>query len=324
MELQKILMVAAACIGFINLSKYLLKILQWIWITFFRPGKDLKQQYGSWALVTGSTDGIGKALAFELAARGLNLVLVARNPIKLKSTLEDILQKHGGIAVKTVVVDFSNCGGEEIARVIGEEIRDLDLGILINNVGSAYPYARFFHEVDPQLLESVVRVNVVAATWVTKAVVRGMLEKKKKKKGAIVNVGSGSSSYCVSSYPLYTVYAATKAYVAMLSKSMSMEYKQHGIDVQCQIPLLVATKMASIKKPSFFIPSPETYSKASINWIGHHDQICLPYWPHSLQAAAIRLLPETFLDLCLLKYFVGMRARGLRKDSKIGHLKSHG
>lgn len=82
---------------------------------------------------------------------------------------------------------------------------------MINNVGLAYPYARFFHEVDLELMESVVRVNVEGTTWVTKAVIPGML---KKRKGAIVNIGSGSSA-CVSSYLLYTIYAATKAYVSL-------------------------------------------------------------------------------------------------------------
>ncbi|KAI3452635.1 hypothetical protein Pfo_009299 [Paulownia fortunei] len=318
MELQNTILLIAACLGFITLSKFLLNTLVWIWIMFLRPGKNLKE-YGSWALVTGSTDGIGKALAFELASKGLNLVLIGRNPSKLQVTSKEIEQKYCGVAIKTVVIDFSSCRGDEIARIIEEETRGLDLGILINNVGLAYPYARFLHEVDLELMESVVRVNVEGTTWVTKTVITGMLEKRK---GAIVNIGSGSSAV-VSSYPLYTIYAATKAYVAMLSKSISLEYKQHGIDVQCQIPLLVATKMASIKKSSLFIPSPEAYSKASIRWIGQHDHICVPYWPHALQACIMCLLPDPLLDWCLFRYLLGMRARGRRKDSRIGHLKDH-
>ncbi|PIN26392.1 putative short chain-type dehydrogenase [Handroanthus impetiginosus] len=197
---------------------------------FLRPGKNLKE-YGSWALITGSTDGIGKSLAFELASKGLNLVLVGRNPLKLQLTSKEIQQKHDGVAIKTLVIDFASCRGEEIARIIEEEIKGVDVGILINNVGLAYPYARFFDEVDMELMENVLRVNIEGTTWVTKCVIQGMLEKRK---GAIVNIGSGSSA-CVSSYPLYTVYAASKAYVAMLSKSISLEYKQHGIDVQCQV-----------------------------------------------------------------------------------------
>ncbi|GFP88330.1 very-long-chain 3-oxoacyl-coa reductase 1 [Phtheirospermum japonicum] len=191
MAAPNLVLLIPASLGFIILSKSLLQIFRWAWTMFFRPAKNLKS-YGSWAMVTGSTDGIGKALAFELA-----------------------------------------CGGEEIGRRVDEKTKGLDLGIVVNNVGLAYPYAKFLHEVDLELLESVVRVNVVGTTFVTRAVILGMLEKKKK--GVIVNVGSGSSG-CVSSYPLYSVYAATKSYVAMLSRSLSMEYKQHGINVQCQVP----------------------------------------------------------------------------------------
>lgn len=205
MEIQTLLLLTAATFGFITLSKFLLELLLSIWTFFIRPAKDLKS-YGSWAAVTGSTDGIGKALAFELAARGLNILLIGRNATKLEDTSREIRRRHGGVSVRTAVIDFAG-RGEEIALAVEEAIRGLDLGILVNNAGLAYPYARFLHEVDDGLMEGVIGVNVTAATWVTKAAVAGMMERKK---GAIVNVGSGSSA-CVPSYPLVTVYAATKA-----------------------------------------------------------------------------------------------------------------
>lgn len=205
MEIQTFLVLTALTFGFISLSKFLLTLLLSIWTLFLRPAKDLKS-YGSWAAVTGSTDGIGKALAFELAARGLNILLIGRNSTKLEDTSREIRRRHGGVSVRTAIIDLSD-RGEEIARAVEAAIKGLDLGILVNNAGLAYPYARFLHEVDDGLMESVVGVNVTAATWVMRAAVAGMMERKR---GAIVNVGSGSSA-CVSSYPLVTVYAATKA-----------------------------------------------------------------------------------------------------------------
>ncbi|XP_059633607.1 very-long-chain 3-oxoacyl-CoA reductase 1-like [Cornus florida] len=311
MEFHYLILLATATLGLISLCKSIVNIFIWVWVIFLRPPKNLKQ-YGSWALVTGSTDGIGKSVSFELASKGLNLVLVGRNPSKLETTSNEIIEKYGTqISIKTIVIDFAKLRGEEVARSIQEGIEGLDLGILINNVGLAYPYARFFHEVDLEMIESVIRVNIEGTTWVTRAVLPCML---KKKRGAIVNIGSGSS-VAVSSYPLYTVYAATKAYVAMFSKCISLEYKKHGIDIQCQIPLLVATKMASIKRSSFFIPSPETYSKASLHVIGSDQHLCMPYWPHSLQWSLMQALPDALLDWCLFRYFLGMRKRGLQKDS---------
>ncbi|KAI8526952.1 hypothetical protein RHMOL_Rhmol12G0038800 [Rhododendron molle] len=198
---------------------------------FLRPPKNLKQ-YGSWALITGSANGIGKALALELASKGLGLVLVDRDSLNLEATCQQIREENGGNAsVKTIVIDFSKLRGDEIAKKVEEGIAGLDVGTLINNAGLTHPNPRFLHEVDLEMAESIVGVNVVGTTWVTKAVLPGML---KRKKGAIVNIGSGSS-VAVSSYPLFTIYAATKAFIAMLSRSISMEYKQHGIDIQCQV-----------------------------------------------------------------------------------------
>ncbi|KAK4365955.1 hypothetical protein RND71_013835 [Anisodus tanguticus] len=306
-------------LGFIALSKSIVKFIIWVWASFLRPSKNLKEYYGAWVLITGSTDGIGKALAFELAAKGLNLILVGRNPTKLEDTVNGINEKYGGkISIRTVVIDFAKCRPDEIVKKIEEEaiFDDVDVGILINNAGLSYPYAKYLHEVDLELMESLMKVNMVGLSCVTKSIIPRMLLKKK---GAIVNIGSGSSS-TVSSYPLYSVYAATKAYVQMLSKSLSIEYKQQGIDVQCQIPLLVATKMTYIKKSSLFIPSAEAYSKASIKWIGY-DEICMPYWPHAIQGFIIRALPEKLVDQILFWYFNGMRKRGMHRDSKLAKMK---
>ncbi|KAH7834429.1 hypothetical protein Vadar_024399 [Vaccinium darrowii] len=300
MELQSLILVAIATSGFISLSNHLAKLLTWVWVMFLRPPKNLKQ-YGSWALVTGSTDGIGRALASELASKGLGLILVGRDPLKLKATCQQIREENGGnLSVKTIVIDFSKLRGDEIAKKVEEGIEGLDVGILINNAGLAYSFARFLHEVDLELMESIVGVNIVGTTWVTKAVLPGML---KRKKGAIVNIGSGSSA-AVSSYPLVTIYAATKAFIAMLSTSMSLEYKQHGIDIQCQFPLLVATKMIStiVERSSLFIPSPETYSKASLRAIGY-EQSSVPYWPHALQWCILRALPDALVDWFIFWYY---------------------
>ncbi|KAH7834008.1 hypothetical protein Vadar_011872 [Vaccinium darrowii] len=134
----------------------------------------------------------------------------------------------------------------------------------------------------------------------------------KRKKGAIVNIGSGSSG-AVSSFPLVIIYAATKAFIAMLSRSMSLEYKQHGIDIQCQIPLRVVTKMLkSTTRSSFFFPSPETYVKSTLRAIGY-EQISVPYWPHSLQWCLLRAVPDAVLDWYLFRHNSGMRKRGLEK-----------
>ncbi|KAK5838863.1 very-long-chain 3-oxoacyl-CoA reductase 1-like [Gossypium arboreum] len=302
-----------SCLGFISLCKPILGFIKWVWVMFLRPPKNLKHHYGSWAIVTGCTDGIGKALAFQLASKGLNLVLVGRNPLKLVATTDAILENFGAqVGTRNVVIDLAKTSGEEISKTMEDAIEGLDIGVLVNNAGLAYEGARFLHEVDSEVAESIIKVNIVAATWITKAVVPIMA---KKKKGAIVNVGSGSyGGFC--SYPLYTIYAATKAYLTMFSRSINLEYKKIGIDIQCQVPLFVATKMTKFKTSSLFIPSAEMFSKASLRWVGHDEHLCVPYWPHSLQCFVLNALPDSLKDPYIFHYFLGMRKRMLLKDSK--------
>ncbi|CAI9089243.1 OLC1v1023781C3 [Oldenlandia corymbosa var. corymbosa] len=232
---KEAILLLLAVSGFISVTKCILKFITWTWKMFIRPPKNLLQ-YGSWAVITGPTDGIGKALAFELASKGLNLVLIGRNTSKLDATEHEIRNlHHHKVEIKKVVFDFAKCcygiGENQVDDEIEDAIRGLDVGILINNAGLAYPYARYFHEVDVELMESIIKVNIEGVIRVTKAVIPIML---KKKKGSIVNIGSASSGV-VPSYPLYSIYAATKAYVAMFSRSMSLEYKRDGIDIQCQV-----------------------------------------------------------------------------------------
>jgi 17beta-estradiol 17-dehydrogenase / very-long-chain 3-oxoacyl-CoA reductase len=199
---------ALAAAGLLVAARAAVRLALWVYAAFLRPGKNLRRRYGAWAVVTGATDGIGRAIAFRLAAAGLGLVLVGRNPEKLAAVAAEIKAKRPKVPeVRTFVLDFAGEGLAAGVESLKEAIRGLDVGVLVNNAGVSYPYARYFHEVDEELMRSLIRVNVEGVTRVTHAVLPGMVERKR---GAIVNIGSGAASV-VPSDPLYSVYAATKA-----------------------------------------------------------------------------------------------------------------
>lgn len=281
-------------LGLLSIFTYIFSVLKWAYITFLRPSKDLKKTYGSWALITGSSDGIGRAFAFELAGLGLDLILVSRSLKKLEHVACDIKHKFPSVNIKVVAIDFSR-DMSYVTREIERVIQGLDVGVLVNNVGITYPRAMYFHEVDQETWMEIVRVNVGAVSGVTKAVLPGMI---RKRKGAIINIGSGAS-IVVPSHPLYAIYAATKAYIDQLSRSLHVEYKNQGIDVQCQVPLYVATKMAlnvaSVNKPTLFIPTAEDYATAAVRRIGYEAR-CTPFWAHSLQWCMASVVPKSWLD----------------------------
>ncbi|KAL1550407.1 very-long-chain 3-oxoacyl-CoA reductase-like protein [Salvia divinorum] len=286
--------ILVSSLGFLWFLKKLSCFVRWLFNLLLRPAKDLTS-YGSWALVTGSTDGIGRAFAFKLAASGLNLVLVSRNSAKLKTVSAEIQARSPYSKIKLFELDFS--GDDVVSRVgeMKEAIDGLDIGVLINNVGVTYPRAMYFHEVEERVWMNLVRVNVEGTTHVTKAVVAGMIGRGR---GAILNIGSGAS-IVVPSHPLYAVYAATKAYIDQLSRSLYVEYKHQGIDVQCQVPLYVSTRMASevadVERSTVFIPRAERYVEEAVKWIGYESR-CTPYWAHSLQWFFASMLPHSLLD----------------------------
>ncbi|CAL5053170.1 unnamed protein product [Urochloa decumbens] len=282
--------------------------LAWLRRAFLRPGRDLAARYGTWAVVTGATDGIGRAVALELARRGLHLVLVGRSPEKLARVGKEVLAAAPACKVRSVAFDLAATGDDArrgVARVAAA-VEGRDVGVLVNNAGATYPCAAYFHEVEERAWEAVVRVNVEAATRITRAVVPLMAARGR---GAVVNVGSGSS-VVVPAFPLYAVYAASKAYVDQFSRSLSVEYKQYGVDVQCQIPLYVATKMSPVKGDSPFIPSPEEYAKAALRCIGYEAR-CVPYWRHSVQWFLASLVPDAALNQWRLQ--IGIRKRNEMK-----------
>ena len=112
-------------------------------------------------------------------------------------------------------------------------VKDLDVGILVNNVGIAYEHAEYFHLVDSTKIQQIIQVNVKATTLLSYLVLPYMVERKR---GCIVNVGSISS---LVSEPLYAVYSGSKGYINNFSEALHHEYKKYNISVQAQLPGLV-------------------------------------------------------------------------------------
>ncbi|XP_054014686.1 inactive hydroxysteroid dehydrogenase-like protein 1 [Hylaeus anthracinus] len=248
---------------------------------------DLRKKFGEWAVVTGSTDGIGKAYAKELAARNLNLVLISRTKEKLEKTREEILQENPNIEVKIIVTDFSE--GRKVYRKLEEELKDVPIGILVNNVGIQYSYPMYLGEVPETELWNIINVNVGATTLMTRLVIKQMQERGK---GAIVNVSSGSE---LQPLPLMTVYAASKVYINSFSEALRVEYSRFGITVQHLTPFFVNTNMNAfsdrLQVSSVLVPSATTYAKNAITTLGKVDTTA-GYWAHGIQKIFTLLPPR--------------------------------
>uniref|UniRef100_A0A0E0KM83 B-keto acyl reductase n=1 Tax=Oryza punctata TaxID=4537 RepID=A0A0E0KM83_ORYPU len=283
-----------AGVGAAYLTVIFLRLLPYLTL-YLRQPKDLRRSYGEWAVVTGPTTGLGRSMAMELARRGFNLVLLDLNGDNLREVSETIREAHAGVVTRTVVFDLSLVGtgeGDEAMRRLREAVDGVEVGMLVNNAAVAKPGALYFHEADVERLVTMIRVNAMALTEVTAAVLPAMA---RRGRGAIVNVGSGST-VAVPSFPLYTVYSSSKRYVEELSKNLYVEYKSKGIDVQLQVPFYVHTNMLStaIKDRMLlpaFVATADDYTRAAARWIGH-GHIAVPDAGQQLQWFLAAFVPD--------------------------------
>ncbi|GLV45728.1 uncharacterized protein CBL_02748 [Carabus blaptoides fortunei] len=255
---------------------------------YFLPHENhtLVAKYGKWAVITGSTDGIGKQYALELAARDMNIVLISRNMEKLRNTAQEIESKYS-VKTKIIVADFSR--GSEVYEHIENELLGIPVAVLVNNVGMQYSYPKYVSEASEKELSDLINVNVGAVTHMSKMLLPQM---RQRGKGAIVNVSSGSE---MQPLPLMTVYAATKAYVKSFTEALRFEYARQGITVQHLSPLFINTKMNEfshrLRQTSFFVPDAVTYAKYAVKTLGVVDHTT-GYWGHGIQSFFMSIFPE--------------------------------
>jgi 17beta-estradiol 17-dehydrogenase / very-long-chain 3-oxoacyl-CoA reductase len=286
-----------------------LQILYAVYKYFIRPAKNLSK-YGSYAIVTGATDGIGKAIAIELAKKRINLVLISRTESKLRDLADEIEKKYS-VKTKVIPVDFGRFD-EQTQETVRQAISDLDVGILVNNVGQSYPYPMYEHEVTDQLRSELVALNVESTYRMSRIVMPLFLAKKSKQKGAIINISSMASHL---SLPLLAHYAATKGYIEKLSVAMHHEYKKQGIDVQVQIPALVTSKLSKLRHASLTVPSPATYARAAVKQFGR-DACISPYWVHALEQWLASWVGESLRGHLGLMLHVPLRKKALAKEKE--------
>jgi len=291
--------------GFIGLFNAVCLFLKTLW-SLLRPSK--VKSYGGWSVVTGATDGIGLGYVRQLAANGINVVLISRSQDKLDECKAKLVLDFPAVQFQSIQADF-NVDTPETYQRIERGLKDIDVGILINNVGKSYDYAEYFDLVTDELVESLIRINIMSTTRLTRMVLPRMIARGR---GAVVNVGSAAGSL-YSGDPLYAVYSGTKAYVDLFSRSLHLEYSQKGISVQCQIPYFVTTKLSKIRATSLLVPNADDYAAAAIKCIGYEGTI-VPYAAHALQHFVFQhIVPSFFFQKFLLSHHSGIRRAAYKK-----------
>ncbi len=236
------------------------------------------------ALVTGASAGIGRAFASALAARGDDLVVVARDTARLDQLASE-LRGAGGVNVEVLPADLTTNDG--VAAV--EERARARVDLLVNNAG----FGTFgkFADLPIEREAQEIALNVLALVRLTHAALPGMLERRG---GGVINV---SSLACYQPTPMNATYGATKAYVTSFSQALHEETRGTGVKVMVLCPGFTRTEFQaraevdSSRVPDFLWQSAEQVVAAALRSYDRGRAVCVPGPLNQAGAAFTSALP---------------------------------
>ncbi len=241
------------------------------------------------ALITGASSGIGKVLAEKLAARGYDLILVARREDELKSLADSLIAAHHAQA-SVIPLDLADpTAPTTLFNRINADHRPID--ILINNAGfgALGPFA----DADPARTLAMIQLNITTLTHLTALVLPMMLARKQ---GRILNVASVAA---FQPGPYMAVYYATKAYVLSFSEALSRELTDTGVTVTCLCPGPTKTEfgdVAQMNKTSLFsgpnVMNVEPVAEAAVRSLLRGKRLVVPGLLNKLVTFSVRFLPR--------------------------------
>ncbi|UJR06822.1 hypothetical protein I4U23_011110 [Adineta vaga] len=268
-------------IGFIVFIRIFLRII--LTIRMYNRQSSLMKYYSnnSWALVTGASDGIGKAIAFELSSRGFKVILHGRNREKLEMVAKEMKRE-----THIFVMDGSKFCQNDIER-IKQEIGSLEISILINNVSIANDFLSL-DELSFENIDSILRLNILFVTYLTQIILSSL---KRQTNSLIINIGSYAGIYPPG---LLSVYSSSKSYQHSLSESLRRESSSSGIQVELHLAGSVVSS-SNRAQQSFMRPTSAIFAKAVCDHVGAKN-IIAPYWPHLILIWIFSIIPTTWID----------------------------
>lgn len=247
-----------------------------------------------YTLITGASEGFGRALAIECASRKMNLILVALPDSKLHILAETLIQKY---AIDVIAIE-KDLSVEENCTMLYKQIEELNLPVnmLINNVGISS--TMFFSEGSIDFYQKQVKLNVVATTLLT-SLFLDML--KTNKPSHILNVGSLSCFFYLAKKQ---VYGATKSYIYSFSKSLRGELSDEGVNVSVICPggmntneTIIQTNKANNWLARQSIMDPEDVAPIAIKGLLNRKEIIIPGRMNKLFLLIDKLLPSFLVKM---------------------------
>jgi len=207
---------------------------------------DVVERYkkGTYVVITGSTNGIGLEFAKYFASQGMNLVCISRNASLLAQREKEIKQLYPGVKIVNITKDFKQSYKVEFYKEIEEKTKDLDVGLLINNVGMFFGFrneGQFgFGE---QEYKDIIAVNMHSLVGMTQLFMPRLL--KRGTPGAVVTLSSIASHINVAPYAIYSVSKMYTSYICQGLYMRQFKPSEPEIDFLNISPGIVTTNMTN-------------------------------------------------------------------------------
>jgi short-subunit dehydrogenase len=254
---------------------------------------------GKWALVTGASAGIGKALAEELARDGANLVLTARRRERLEALAQQLSAAHK-VQVKVFVADLTQPDAPRQIFDFAHQ-QQLAIDLLVNNAGfGAYGE---FHTVAAQRFLDMIQVNCSAVVHLTHLYLPQMLARRR---GDILIVASTASFQPV---PYISTYAATKAFDLLFAEGLAEELKPYGIRVCALCPGSTESEFGEVAGQTNVAASkrhretPEKVARTGLRALAAGKSSVISGLPNYLGVVGQRLAPRRFVARVAARMF---------------------
>jgi len=257
--------------------------------------------------VTGASAGIGTAFAWALAARGYDLLLVARRKRRLESIAREIKAEHS-IRVDVLAADLTTPAR---LRAVEERLmRSRRLQLLVNDAGLGDFSA--FVDSDREREQAEIKLNVLAVVRLCHAALPGMV---RRGSGAVINVSSTAS---FAPCPGFATYGATKAFLNSFTEALDTELEGSGVKVQALCPGLTHTEIFeragadTAGLPELLWMEPNDVAEESLDALDGGPVVFVPGLGNRALSALVRVLPHA-ASRRITAAFGGQFVRGKRR-----------
>ncbi|RDX44023.1 NAD-P-binding protein [Lentinus brumalis] len=278
-----------AVLGVLLAIPHLHRIASFVWLYVLRPTSIKRYLHGpkggAYAIVTGATDGIGKATAAELLRNGFNVILHGRNEAKMQKVVEELrarVPEKKDADVRYFIADAAQ-GGHDFEKII-EPFKDLHITLVYHNVGGSDMSGLRLDERTTENVQGLVNMNALFPLFLNRALLPHLRRNAKSGPVLVHFVGSVAGDIAP---PRLAVYAATKGFLESLTRGLDNDemFFDGPTGVRYTYLAVAAVHSDNHEAPiatSVTTPTTETFAKCIIKRTGCGRRRVAPYWVHAV------------------------------------------